>query len=239
MSTLKNKRLAIIQSSYIPWKGYFDIINSVDEFLLYDNVQFTRSDWRSRNKIKTAAGLQWLTIPIKHKYPQRLCDAEISDSHWRAKHWKSIVQNYSKAAHFHDYKEVFENLYMNSREQLLSRSNWSFISAICDILEIATPIRWTMEIDVYGDPNERLVSYCQEAGATTYVSGPSARSYIDEARFVAAGIRVEYFEYEGYPIYRQLHGEFAHQVSIIDLILNEGPNSRKYMKTLASEAGFQ
>lgn len=238
-SSPNEKRVAMIQSSYIPWKGYFDIINSVDEFLLYDHVQYTRRDWRSRNQIKTSQGLQWLTIPIqvKHKSTQRICDAETSEPGWNEKHWKTIEQNYSRAECFAEYREQFRELYLGLRETRLSQINWRFITAICQILGITTPIRWSMDFDVEGDATEQVVAYCRRLGATTYISGPRARAYIDAGCFERAGIRLEYFDYEGYPTYRQLYGEFRHQVSVIDLLFNEGRSAPQFMKGYARDSG--
>ncbi len=123
----KPKKVAIIQSNYIPWKGYFDIINSVDVFILYDDMQYTRRDWRNRNKIITPKGLQWLTIPVavKGKYYQKINEVEISDSSWAKKHWGSIVHNYHNAPYFKDYKNLFSSLYLGMDETSLSKVNYS------------------------------------------------------------------------------------------------------------------
>src|SRR5208283_1807000 len=101
MARMSGKSLAAIQSNYIPWKGYFDIINRVDEFMLYDDAQYTRRDWRNRNKIKTPRGLRWLTIPVrvKGKFHQKICETEISDPGWAAGHWQTLRQNYARAKH--------------------------------------------------------------------------------------------------------------------------------------------
>src|SRR6266542_1166967 len=140
------KKVAILQSSYIPWKGYFDLINLVDEFILFDDMQYTRRDWRNRNIIKTPKGPIWLTIPVevKGKYYQKIKDTIISDPNWGKTHWATVVHNYSKARYFAMYREVFENLYLNSEEKFLSRVNYLFLSAICEILGIKTKISWSM-----------------------------------------------------------------------------------------------
>jgi hypothetical protein len=126
------KKIAISQSNYIPWKGYFDLINSVDEFTLYDDAQYTRRDWRNRNKIKTPQGLQWLTIPVdvKGKYFQKINETKISDKGWGVKHWQQIKQNYAKAKNFKKYKDIFEELYLSCKEEYLSEINHKFIIAI-------------------------------------------------------------------------------------------------------------
>ncbi len=232
-----HKRAAIVQSNYIPWKGYFDLINLVDEFILFDDVQYTRRDWRNRNQIKTPTGLQWLTVPVevKGKYDQLIRDTQIADSGWGKRHWATIAQNYSRAEHFGDYKETFESLYF-SRHQSLSLCNRAFIEAVCGILDIGTRLTWSWEHPPANGRNERLISICKSVGAGIYISGPAAKDYLDETLFQAEGIQVQWMDYGGYPIYRQLYGSFEHGVTILDLILNEGPNARRYMKSFSGRA---
>jgi len=228
-----SKTIAIVQSNYIPWKGYFDLINSVDEFILFDDMQYTRRDWRNRNKIKAANGLLWLTIPVEvnGKYFQKIRDTVISDSAWNRKHWKSILHNYSKAKYFHTFKEPFYELYQTSNEKSLSQINHRFLTLICRILGITTKISWSMDYHLIEGKTERLVDLCKQAGATEYVSGPAAKGYIDEELFEKEGIMLRYMDYSGYPKYEQLFPPFEHAVSIIDLIFNEGPQARNYMKS--------
>lgn len=228
-----SKTIAVVQSNYIPWRGYFDLIHSVDEFILYDDVQYTIRDWRNRNIIKTQNGPRWLTIPVevKAKYLQKIKDAVISDPTWGRKHWASIIHNYSRAKYFPMHRELFEDLYLRSEDKLLSHINYRFIVAICRILGISTTISWSMGYDLIGDKTERLVHLCQQAGATAYLSGPSAKAYLDEALFRNEDIAVSYMDYSGYPEYRQLYPPFEPCVSVIDLILNEGPSATKYMKS--------
>jgi hypothetical protein len=227
------KTIAVVQSNYIPWRGYFDLINSVDEFILYDDVQYTIRDWRNRNIIKTQNGPLWLTIPVevKGKYFQKIKDTVISDPTWGRKHWASMIHNYSRAKYFPMHKELFEELYLRSQDKLLSHINYRFILAICRILGISTTISWSMDYDLIGDKTERLVHLCQQAGATAYLSGPSARAYLNEDLFRSQGINVSYMDYSGYGEYTQLYPPFQWQVSIIDLIFNEGPNATRYMKS--------
>src|SRR5215204_4466106 len=115
---IRTKKVAIVQSNYIPWKGYFDLINLVDEFILFDDMQYTRRDWRNRNIIKTSAGPKWLTIPVavKGNYFQSIQDTTISDPRWARKHWESIVHSYAKAKSFAMYRDVFEALYLTCEE---------------------------------------------------------------------------------------------------------------------------
>ncbi len=208
----------------------------VDEFVLYDDMQFTRRDWRNRNQIKTRDGVKWLTIPVevKGKYFQKIKETKISEPDWAEKHWNTIIHNYSRAKYFNEYKQIFEKLYLNSKEEYLSKVNYNFIKTICEILGIKTKMIWSDEFNLLEEKTERLVDICKTLGATDYYSGPAAKAYMNEELFEKENIRVHYFDYSGYPEYEQLHGEFTHAVSIIDLIFNEGPNSPKFMKSFKS-----
>jgi hypothetical protein len=234
MAASMSKKVAIVQSNYIPWKGYFDLINLVDEFILYDDVQYTRRDWRNRNKIKTPRGLRWLTVPVRTKgrYYQKVRETEVSDPGWGGRHWQSIVHNYSKAEYFDTYRDLFEELYLGQNERFLSQINYRFLTAICQILGIRTKLSWSMDYDVAEeDKTERLVGLCKQAGATEYLSGPAAKAYMEEDLFKDEGIELRYMDYSGYPEYNQLFPPFKHSVSIIDLIFNEGPDAPRYMRS--------
>jgi hypothetical protein len=227
------KKVAIVQSCYIPWKGHFDLINMVDEFILYDDVQYTRRDWRNRNTIKTPKGAAWLTIPVdvKGKYFQAIKDTTVIDPGWNHRHWKSILHNYSKARYFGAYRELLEELYLGCNETSLSKINYRFVSAICQLLGITTKLSWSMDYELTGDKTERLIGLCKQANATEYISGPSAKGYMDEELFRYENIELRYMDYSGYPEHTQLYPPFDHNVSIVDLILNEGPDARSYMKS--------
>jgi hypothetical protein len=227
------KTIGILQSNYIPWKGYFDIIHSVDEFVLYDDAQFTQRDWRNRNRIKTPDGLKWLTIPVevKGKFPQKIKDTRISDSGWARKHWSLISANYSKAEYFSGYRELFEELYLACEEEYLSQVNFRFLEAINQLLGITTRISWSSNYNLIEGKNERLVSLCQQAGAKKFLLGPAAQVYLDETLFQQENIEVEWMDYSSYPEYRQLFPPFNHGVTILDLIFNEGPNATNLMKS--------
>jgi len=227
------KRIAISQSNYIPWKGYFDLINTVDEFVLYDDMQFTRRDWRNRNQIKTPAGLQWLTIPVevKGKFHQRINETKVSDPGWSRHHWRTLELTYARARHFDAYRDQVRELYLGVTSSGLSEINHRFLQAICGWLGIGTPLRWSSDYELEGERSERLLNICRQAGANVYHSGPAARDYLDTARFAAAGVEVVWMDYSGYPTYGQLHGDFQHGVSILDLLFNEGPDAPKYMKS--------
>ena len=230
------KKIAISQSNYIPWKGYFDLINSVDEFVLYDDMQFTRRDWRNRNQIKTPTGLQWLTIPVetKGKFHQRINETEASDSNWTKRHLRALELNYSPSAYCAHYWDVVREMYLDCASTNLSEINHHFLTSLNRLLGITTPLRWSSDYCLTGDRSGRLLNICRQAGATVYVSGPSARGYLEEAIFNQAGIQVAWMDYSDYRPYRQLHGDFRHDVSIIDLLFNEGPRAPDFMKTLSA-----
>ena len=232
------KTVAIVQSCYIPWKGYFDLIGLADEFILYDDRQYTKNDWRNRNRIKTPQGAQWLTIPVAQsgRHGQRIDEAEALDLRWPAKHWKAIVQNYSRAPFFEEHAGRFERLYATLDDRRLTLINRRFIDAICDSLGISTPISPSVAYPAEGGRSERVLSLCRAAGATRYLSGPSARNYLDSELFRDAGIEVEFMSYDGYPVYPQLHPPFDHAVTALDLLFNVGADATRYLKSHAREA---
>jgi len=226
------KKIAILQSNYIPWKGYFDLINMVDEFILFDTAQYTKNDWRNRNKIKTKQGLSWLTIPCRQEsLSQKIMDTCVSDHKWQKKHWSSIQQNYSKTPYFKQYKDAFEDFYLNSTETSLSQVNFKLIQIVNEILGIKTKLCWSSEFDLVEGQIEKLLGICQQAGADVYLSGPAAKDYFDESLAEKMNIQVEWMDYSGYPEYTQLHPPFEHGVTILDLIFNEGPNATQFMKS--------
>lgn len=228
------KKIAILQSNYIPWKGYFDIINMVDEFILYDDMQYTRRDWRNRNKIKTHDGVKWLTIPVvnKGKFYQKINETEVTDHKWCQEHWRALSLNYARAPYFKEYGERIHRVYEACEsETYLSQVNYRFLTEICDILGISTKITWSSDYELVDGKTERLVGLCKSAGGSEYLSGPAAKDYIVDELFEEAGITLKYMDYSGYPEYSQLYGPFDHAVSVLDLIFNEGPDAPKYMKS--------
>jgi hypothetical protein len=233
----KRKRLAAVQSSYIPWKGYFDLMNRVDEFVLYDDVQYTVRNWRNRNRIKTPHGSLWLTIPVRRGSRRRnICDTQIVNQKWRGLHWRSIDQFYRKARFYGEHRDWLEELYRGTEESYLSAINYTFLAAIKDLLGIATTISRSTDYSLIGERNARLLSLCKQAGVTEYLSGPTARPYLDVSLFEAEGISVSWMSYDGYSEYRQLFcPPFIHEVSIVDLILNEGSEgARRHMLSFGS-----
>ena len=227
------KKIAILQSNYIPWKGYFDLINMADELILYDDMQYTRRDWRNRNKIKTSSGLKWLTVPVevKGKYFQKINETKIIDKEWAKKHWQQLKQNYCKSKYFNDYKNIFEELYVSCDKEYLSQINYKFIILINGLLNITTKIRWSSEFDLVEGRTEKLLGICKDCNADTYISGPAAKDYFDEELAKKENIKVEWMSYDGYKEYKQLYPPFEHGVTILDLIFNEGDNTKFFMKS--------
>lgn len=226
------KKIAILQSNYIPWKGYFDMIAAVDEFILYDDMQYTRRDWRNRNQIKTPQGVQWLTVPVKvkGKYDQAICETEIDGTDWAKAHWKALAQNYRRASYFKEVAAIFEPIYLQRQYTHLSTLNRELIEAVCAYLCIATKISNSWDYQLIEGKTERLADLCVQAGGTEYISGPSAKGYIEEHFFAERGIRLSWFSYEGYSEYPQLWGEFTHGVTILDLLFNCGKDAPRYMR---------
>jgi hypothetical protein len=224
------KRAAIVQSNYIPWKGFFDLIAAVDEFVLYDDAQFTKNDWRNRNQIKTPQGPQWLTVPVGQNINRRIRDVALTDHGWQAKHWKTLETNYRRARCFDTVAERLAPIYLDRQHDHLSSLNRELIEAICEFLGIYTKLSNSWDYCLVEGKTQRLVSLCQQMGATEYVSGPSAKAYIDQNAFEEQGIKIIWFEYSGYPEYSQLWGGFVHSVSILDLLFNCGKDAPEYMK---------
>lgn len=235
MENKKSKKVAILQSNYIPWKGYFDIIDSVDEFIFYDEVQYTTRDWRNRNKIKTPKGLKWLSIPVFargcQQLGQKISETKIQDYDCFQKHWKQICQFYKHTPYFQDYEDIFASLYQEcANEKFLCKVNYKFINAICKILGIQTKLSSSRDYGLIEGKTERLVDLVLKAGGTEYLSGPAAKNYINEDLFEKAGIKLSWMDYSGYREYPQLYPPFEHGVSVLDLIFNTGKDAINYIR---------
>ena len=222
--------VAVVQSNYIPWKGYFDIIHDVDLFIFYDDVQYTKNDWRNRNRIKTPSGPEWLTIPVGKSENRLICEVGLSDNSWSQKHWATLRQNYRRAPFFAEYEVVLEEFYLGRRWASLSELNQQFIQTVArECLGIETRFRDSREYSPIGSKLDRLLDLLRKAGATRYVSGPAAKTYIDAERFLAAGIELVWKSYEGYPEYPQFYPPFVHGVSVLDLLFHKGPSAGEYI----------
>lgn len=227
-------RLAISQSNYIPWKGYFDLIASVDRFVFYDTVQYTKNDWRNRNLIKTPNGLTWLTIPVGSHIHRSIQEVALPASPWKTKHWKSIEAAYRKAPHFDAISAWLRPMYLERSHATLSAFNIELIARICRHLNIATELVLHDGQHREHDRVRKLIEICRRHGAHTYVSAPAARQYIDPQVFAESGIALHWFDYDGYPVYAQPHGAFVHQVSILDVLFHCGPQAEAFVKRTAT-----
>lgn len=222
------KKVAIIQSNYMPWKGYFDIIHDVDVFVFLDDVQMTKRDWRTRNKIKTPKGTEWLTVPVSGGRDQLIYETEIVQDDWQHRHLKSLSTNYNRAPFFKNYQFLLDWLY-GQTHQNLSKFNRQTTQIICEMLGLKTQLLCSVDLAPQGAKDDRLIDICQKVGATLYISGPAARDYIVEEKFQTAGIELVFKDYSGYPEYPQLFPPFEHAVSILDLLFNCGPEAPHYI----------
>lgn len=223
-------KVAVNQSNYLPWKGYFDIINSVDLFVFYDDVQYTSRDWRNRNRIKTQHGPQWLTVPCSASRDRMICEVSISNTIWQKKHWKSLVHNYQNSTYFETYKPFFEEIYNGHIWTHLSELNQHLIKYISqEILGIKTRFVDSRQFHLIGRKGVRILDLLTQCEATSYLSGPAARQYLDEEQFDDIGIDLEWMDYDGYPEYEQLFPPFDHYISIVDLLFNKGPHATDFM----------
>jgi hypothetical protein len=224
-------RVGILQSNYVPWRGYFDLMDDCDVFIIYDEVQYTKSDWRNRNKLKTRTGTSWMTVPVQRDgLATRIDEAKIDwTNDWTEKHRQLVIENYRDAPHFDDVSCPFF-AELDRRPSRLSTLNVALLKMAAAHLRIETEIVFSAELGAQGGKTERLVSLVQEVDGDCYLSGPAAESYLDEELFRRAGITLEYksYDYEPYP---QLWGAFEGAVSILDLLLNTGPDARLFIKS--------
>ncbi len=223
-------RVGIIQPNYLPWRGYFDFIREVDLFIFFDDLQYTNRDWRNRNRLKTPTGLQWITVPVKYRErSQLISETQIDESQdWRRKHLNTFKLNYAKTPYFDAAYELFERC-IAVRDVTISELNIIATAEICAYLDIATNTMRASQLNAQGLKTERIIDIMQRVGGTTYLSGPSAQSYLDKSALAAADISLEIKEYN-YAPYPQQWGAFAGGVSVIDLIANCGCSSMQYLK---------
>lgn len=221
-------KVAILQSNYIPWKGYFDMIRMSDVFVIYDSVQYTKNDWRNRNLIKTKDGLHWLTIPVSVKsLSTKISEVKVANNKWANKHFTTLKQTYSRSPYFSMFEKDLEELYYElSHLDYLSDINFMIIEWVCHKLSINTKLIKDCDLNIMSvDRVDKLIEICNQFDTKTYLSGPSASDYIDESKFSDMLIELEWMNYSGYPEYPQLYGEFEHGVSILDVLFNLGDNA--------------
>lgn len=232
------RTVTIVQPSYIPWRGYFDLIRRADTFVFYDDVQYDKHGWRNRNRIKTANGPLWLTIPVLSKGTLArhtlVKDIEIDErSDWRQKHLESIRHAYRHAPYFDDTFRFLSEAYAH-RGSRLCDFTVELTEKIARILGLTPTVVRSSELGVSGEKMDRLMATLGAVQATHYISGPAARDYIEPSRFETAGVTLEYIDYS-YAPYPQLHGEFDPSVSIVDLLMMKGPDAARYIVPVGPE----
>ena len=226
-------KCVILQPSYIPWRGYFHQIYKADLFIFYDDVQYDKRGWRNRNRIKTPHGSQWLTIPVFSKGAQTqnipIKDIRIrNNSGWEKDHLRSLQVSYAKTPYFDRYLPLLESFYEQKPIYLADFTIETTI-ALARALGIGhTRFQRSSELQASGSKTDRLIAILQQVGADHYISGPAARKYIEDEKFSAAGIRLEYMEYN-YPPYPQLYAPFDPQVSILDLLFMTGERALDFI----------
>jgi hypothetical protein len=225
-------RVGVIQSSFIPWRGYFDFLASVDLFIFLDDVQYTAQNWRNRNQIKTSKGIEWLTVPVRHESLSQLITETliIKNTNWQKKHLTAWTSNYRSTPYFDVIMELITGI-RNEKFNTISELNIGLIGSISEYLEISTPTILSKEICLKGKGTERLINLLTEVGANTYLSGPSADQYLNKDLFKKAGISLEYKSYDYLP-YPQLWGEFVGNVSVLDVIANCGPDAKSLIRSI-------
>jgi hypothetical protein len=222
-------KVGIIQSNFLPWRGYFDFIREVDLFIIHDDLQYTKGDWRNRNKIKTPRGLEWITVPVNYKNTNQIIEETTVDysTRWAQKILNRIREAYRQSPHFETYFTQLSGL-LTEPAATISDLNLSLIHWACGHLKINTPIKFSREFHPQGTKTERLVGILKQVDATVYLSGPAAQAYLIPELLENEGIQLKYKKYN-YPEYPQLYPPFEPYVSIIDLFFMLGENARNYL----------
>jgi hypothetical protein len=228
---MKNK-IIITQSNYIPWKGYFTTMKYATHIVLYDDAQYTKRDWRNRNKIITQKGPTWLTIPIdvKGKFNQKVNEAKVKNNQWPIDHWNKIRENYKKAPHFKQYSKHFEDIYLKElpKYEYLSDINRFMLVTCVDLLGIDIEILDSREFDIRGGKTGKLINICKDLEAGEYFTGPAAKGYMEENLFDENNIKLTYYDLENFPEYNQSWDGFSHYISVLDMFFNLGDETSKY-----------
>jgi hypothetical protein len=221
---------AVHQPQFMPWLGYFDKIVRSETFVFLDNVQFKKNEFQNRNKIKTAQGWMWLTVPVLYKYPEQIDDVKISKGiDWRKKHVRTLAINYQKAPYFHDLFPEVEQFYAGDSASI-SKVNRESVLMLLRMLGVDRRIAIASTLGhLPEEPSERLAAICESLGADTYLSGAGGRAYLDLEPFHKRGITVE-FQAFNHPVYPQLYGDFIPNLSLLDLLFNCGPDSLKILE---------
>lgn len=228
-------KIAIAQPTYLPWLGYFDLVDKVDRFVLLDTVQFEKRSWQQRNRIKIPGGLQWLTVPVlsRGQQAQRIVDVEIEKAEFWRDHLRTVELNYRRAPFFHQYYPVLSGLLRSQSSGLrLSELTIGLLRWFADVMQIKTPILRSSELPVQGKRTELLASICSWSEATTYLSPLGSADYLLEELplLTHRGIDVLFQHYE-HPEYRQLFPPFQPYASVLDVLFNEGENALQIIRS--------
>ena len=225
--------VSVHQPQYLPWLGYFDKIDRADVFVLLDTVQYKKNEWQNRNRIKTAQGPQWLTVPVTYRYPQRICEVGVNGcERWQHRQRQALATNYRRAPHWGRLEELFEDVFSRSWESVASL-NIHVVKRLTAVLGIATPIYTASELGSFPeDPDERLIALTKHFGAGIYLAGCGGHEYMDLSKYERAGIEVVFQDYR-HPRYDQLFGAFESHLSVVDLIYNHGEKSLPILRGLS------
>lgn len=217
-------RVTIHQPQFLPWLGYLDKIDRADLFVVLDTVQYTKNEWQNRNRIRTAQGWQWLTVPVLHRFGQRLNEVRINQQvDWHAKHLRALEIHYGQAAHLEEFLEGLRNLYRDPWERLAAL-NLAVLRWLLEAFGITTPVRLASEMTLREDPTDRLIDICHTVGATRYLAGAGARQYMAMERFDASGVRLEIQDFR-HPVYRQCYAPFVPGMAAVDLLFTCGKDA--------------
>jgi len=221
--------VSVHQPQYLPWLGYFDKIDQADIFILLDNVQFKKNEWQNRNRIKTASGWQWLTVPVMYKFPQLINEVRINNrDKWQHRQRQTIMSNYKKAPFWSLLEEFFEEIFSRNW-QYISQLNIHVVRKLARFLGITTPIYVASELGEFpNEPDERIIALTKHFDATVYLAGNGGKGYMAIDKYSHYGIKATFQEFK-HPVYNQLFGDFEPNMSVIDLIYNYGENSLKIL----------
>lgn len=228
--------VAVHQPQYLPWIGYFDKMRRADVFCYLNDVQYKKNEWQNRNRIKTAQDWQWLTVPVRYRFPEKINEVRINNTtQWSKKHLQALKTNYSRAPYFKAYISIFEDTFSRDWE-LISELNIHLIERLKDALQMqekTTVI--SSELTLREDPTDRLIDICKVLGADTYLAGQGGADYMDMARFEKNGLKLILQEF-AHPVYSQLFGDFQSHLSIVDLLFNCGPESLEIISEANTES---
>jgi hypothetical protein len=213
--------VTIHQPNFLPWPGFFHKWRSADAFVILDTVQFHKNEWQNRNRIKTARGAQWLTVPVTYRFPQRICEVGLAHGGWARKLTATVEQAYARAPYLDAFWPPVSAI-LNRGHAMLSPLNVDLIRELGAMTGCTAPLYLASEMQTREEePTDRLIGLCRELGADAYLSGREGRQYLDRGRFAAAGLDL-WFQEADAAIYPQLHGAFISHLSVLDMLFNVG-----------------